>query len=149
MTKLSDHFTLEELSTTSYSDLRAKNAAYARENIWKLQVLANYILEPCRVICGPLIVNSGCRCPELNTKVGGSKTSQHCLCEAADLTPTKMSVKEAFDKIRKSGIPYGQLILETVGGKTWIHISLGVPFRDVSKCRQTYIYDGKNYMVVK
>lgn len=146
---LSEHFTLEELSNTSHSDLKDKNATYARENICKLQTLAEYILEPCRAICGPLIVNSGCRCPELNKRVGGNAKSQHCLCEAADLTPTKMSVKEAFDKIRKSGVPYGQLILETVGGKTWIHISLGVPFRDASKCGQTYIYDGKTYKVVK
>ena len=146
---LSEHFTLEELAITSHKNLAKGNLEYAKKYSWKLQTLAKYILEPCRELCGPLIVNSGCRCPELNTKVGGNAKSQHCLCEAADLTPTKMSVKEAFDKIRNSGVPYGQLILETVGGKTWIHISLGVPFREASKCGQTYIYDGKTYKVVK
>ena len=146
---LSEHFTLEELSNTSHSDLKAKNTLYARDNQYKLQVLAKYILEPCRAICGPLIVSSGCRCPELNKRVGGNPKSQHCLCEAADITPVKMGINEAFDKIRKSGVPYGQLIIETVGGRTWIHISLGIPFREASKCGQTYIYDGKTYKVVK
>lgn len=147
--KLTPHFTLEELSATSHSDLAATNATYARENQKKLQALAETILEPCRAIVGPIIISSGCRCPKLNTRVGGSKTSQHCLCEAADGIPARMSVERAFELLRKSDIPFGQLILETVNGKKWLHMSLGYPYRPKAKCRQFYIYDGKTYKVAK
>ena len=143
--KLSPHFTLEELANTSYADCLRLNTAYALENVSKLQVLAKTILEPCRAICGPLIVSSGVRCPELNEKVRGVKTSQHCLCEAADVVPTKMNIEEAFLKIAASDIQYGQLILETVGKSKWIHVSLGHPYRPKSKCKQNLIYDGKTY----
>ena len=143
--KLSPHFTLEELAYTSYSDFTQKNDTYARENISKLQVLAKTILEPCRAICGPLIVSSGVRCPELNKKVKGSATSQHCLCEAADVIPKNMSVEEAYLAIAASDIPYGQLIIERIGNSKWIHVSLGYPYRPKNKCRQNLIYDGKTY----
>jgi uncharacterized protein YcbK (DUF882 family) len=142
---LSEHFKLSELTKTSYADYTRLNDHYARENISKLQVLAKTILEPCRAICGPLIVTSGVRCPELNEKVKGVKTSQHCLCEAADVVPSKMNIEEAFLKIAASDIPYGQLILECINGSKWIHVSLGYPYRPKSKCRQKFIYDGKTY----
>lgn len=147
--KITPHFTFEELTTTSHSDLIDFNRAYARENFEKVKVLAETILEPCRAILGPIVISSGIRCPELNKRVGGNINSQHCKCEAVDCIPTKVPLREAFDKIRKSSVPFGQLILETVGKSTWIHISLGEPYRDKSKCRQVYIYDGKTYKVVK
>lgn len=145
---LSEHFTLEELSTTSHSDLRARNRAYARKNVSRLQALAEDVLEPCRAILGPMMITSGCRCPELNKRVGGNHRSQHCLCEAADFIPSKVPLKEAFDLIRKSGIQYGQLILERVSGVEWIHISLGEPYRPKSRCNQALVYDGKKYKAV-
>lgn len=145
---LSEHFTLEELSTTSHSDLRARNRVYARENVSRLQALAKNVLEPCRAILGPMVITSGCRCPELNKRVGGNRRSQHCLCEAADFVPTKVPLELAFDLIRKSGIQYGQLILEMVAGTKWIHISLGEPYHPKARCNQALVYDGKKYKAV-
>lgn len=52
---------------------------------------------------GPIYVNSGYRCPELNNAVGGSKKSQHLKGQAADITtgnPKKN--KELFDLILKN-----------------------------------------------
>lgn len=80
-------------------------------------------LDPVRALWGkPLGVNSGYRCPALNTAVGGAKTSQHLKGEAADITTgTRDGNKSLFELIMASGIPFDQLIDES--GYKWIHIS--------------------------
>ena len=48
--------------------------------------------------------------------------------------------------VKESGIPYGQAILEGPGGKvSWIHVSLGEPYRAREKSRQALTWDGKTY----
>ena len=42
------------------------------------------MVQPVREKFGVITVNSGYRSPQLNGKVGGSKTSQHCFGEAED-----------------------------------------------------------------
>ena len=44
----------------------------------------------------PITINSAYRCPEHNTKVGGSKTSQHLLGKAADITIQSLKPAEVF-----------------------------------------------------
>ncbi len=57
----------------------------AEEN---LRALVNEVLDPLREAYGkPIRVNSGYRCPRLNTLVGGSLNSQHMRGEAADIQP--------------------------------------------------------------
>lgn len=46
---------------------------------------------------GPVTITSGCRCPEHNKAVGGSKTSQHLLGRAADFTVLGVSAREIQD----------------------------------------------------
>lgn len=49
--------------------------------------LVENVLDPLRALTGaPIYVNSGYRCRELNTIVGGSRTSQHLTGCAADIT---------------------------------------------------------------
>lgn len=45
-----------------------------------------------------IAVTSGYRSPAHNAKIGGSKSSQHCLGKAADIRPSASS-KEALDKL--------------------------------------------------
>jgi hypothetical protein len=47
----------------------------------------------------------------------------------------------------ESGLSYGQVILEghTAGEPTWIHLSLGSPWRLGSSCMQALVFDGKSY----
>ena len=73
--RLSKHFMLSEfLNLRKYP-----------QNIPSMQVVVNLtygchlLLEPARVVAGPLIVNSGFRNPEVNQRVGGVRTSQHLL----------------------------------------------------------------------
>ena len=44
----------------------------------------------------PITINSAYRCPDHNAKVGGSKTSQHLLGKAADITIQSLKPAEVF-----------------------------------------------------
>ena len=152
--KLSEHFTLDELTTTNNSALRAKNREDAMAHVEKLQQICTVLLEPIRKKWGPIRVTSGYRGPALNAATkGASPTSQHSLAEAADIVPNVAPLEDVMAWIvKESGIPYGQVILEKRGGPSWqwIHISLGAPFRDKKKCGQAMICpDGKTYLPYK
>lgn len=55
----------------------------ARANI---EALVTEVLDPARQkFGGPVLVNSGYRCPKHNAEVGGVKNSQHMKGEAADV----------------------------------------------------------------
>jgi hypothetical protein len=99
------------------------------ENVPTMQEVVNMtygchqLLEPARVIVGPIIINSGYRNETVNRKVGGVKNSQHTKGEAADIVfPDIATGRCWFDWIRKH-CPFNQLIWEHAGGKTWIHVS--------------------------
>jgi len=56
------------------------------EAIECLRALCDNVLQPVRDHFGkPVRVNSGYRHPDVNAKVGGSKTSDHCKGMAADI----------------------------------------------------------------
>lgn len=135
--KLSQHFTFEELTITSKIPYKLLNSLLAKQYIKNMAILANYLLEPARAILNaPLIITSGYRCPALNKEIGGSATSQHLNATAADfIVKDSRSLEDIFIKLKESPfLNYGQLILE----KSWIHISLGVPFRDLAKCYESF-----------
>jgi hypothetical protein len=149
--KLSPHFTFGELTSTSHSSLIQTNRDQAIPLLSAGKALCNNLLEPIRQKFGPVIIHSGFRGPSLNKAVGGSKTSQHMKFEAADFHCANATLQEVFDWIRKeSGLHYGQVILEgsTPSKPTWIHISLGTPWRDENSCMQALKYDGSKYSKV-
>lgn len=142
--KLSDNFSLYELTATNRADLQETNRELTDDQIDRLKKLAR-LLEHIRFVLGaPLLIHSGYRCPPLNAAVGSSSRSQHLLCEAADFIPKGLDLGESFRKVWKdivdNGTNVGQLIHETAkrdyGSTSWIHVSLGVPFRDSAKCKQ-------------
>lgn len=139
--KLTEHFTLEELTITNYKDLNEKNYEYGKNKLTQMNMLAHFAEQVRLVIGCPMIITSGIRCEELNAKVGGSKTSQHCKGEAIDFIPTKIKVKTAFEKIRNSSLDFGQLIIEKSGNKEWVHISMGFK-------RQVLKYDNGKYTAI-
>ena len=56
------------------------------------------ILEKMREYFGkPVIVNSGCRCPEHNFFVGSDDSSQHIRSKAADITIKGVQVDDIFN----------------------------------------------------
>jgi zinc D-Ala-D-Ala carboxypeptidase len=144
---LSPHFTFDELTRTGQTALQAVNRQEAQACMGALTALATTVLEPIRAKFGPIRVNSAFRGPALNTAVNGSKSSQHLSGQAADIVVPGVALEVVFAWIvKESGIPFGQAILEGPGGKvSWIHVSLGEPYRAREKSRQALTWDGKTY----
>lgn len=131
--KLSEHFSLFELTATSTQKLQDVNRILSNNQIKKLEVLANHC-EAIREICGgTVIIHSGYRSVLLNGVTSGSSTtSQHPKCEAVDFHISGQSVEMAFEKLlnaaRSQKFKFGQLIIERAsrGFDTvqWVHCSV-------------------------
>ena len=130
---MTPHFSLEEVT---HSDT-AKRLGI--DNAVPLGLMDNVKrmcekLEEVRSLFGkPIKITSFYRCPELNKKVGGSKTSAHMNGLACDFTVKGIDVEDVFSNIKASEITFDQLILESSKTSTWIH--LGVE-KDRDKPRQ-------------
>ena len=79
--KLSPHFTLGEMITTSHRHI---DNMPTPEEIERLTRLCLEFMEPVRERFGPIRVTSGFRCVNLNSAIGGSKASAHIYGCAAD-----------------------------------------------------------------
>lgn len=123
--KLSEHFTLEELTRSATAKARGIDNTPTERDKANLKRLADQVLEPLRKMAGvPIIVTSGYRCPKLNAAVGGEPTSQHMRGEAADIkcADNRMLFAAAMELMLLGKIKVGQLIDEKK--YAWLHISL-------------------------
>lgn len=149
MSDVSKHFSWAELTRTGSTELQAINREEAEQYRAALTALATTILEPIRAKFGPIKINSAFRGASVNAKVGGSKTSQHLKGEAADIVAPSVTVEELHRWIvTESGLPYGQCILEKTAPArpySWVHVSLGEPWRKDTLCRQALVYDGAGH----
>lgn len=117
------HFTLHEmlLSQTAVRFRYDEQFEPSDVIIENLRSLCQNILEPIRQSLNqPVKVTSGYRCLRVNTKIGGSKTSQHVEGEAADINVLSMTIEGLFQFIKQSGLPFDQLIQEF---DAWVHVS--------------------------
>ena len=72
----------------------------------------------------PITINSAYRCPDHNAKVGGSKTSQHLLGKAADITIQSLKPAEVFVLIEDL-IDMGHLLQGGLGlYDTFVHYDI-------------------------
>jgi len=142
---LSAHFTLAEMTRTSSGLPNVPAGA----SLAALAAVCTTLLEPVRERFGPVAVHSGYRGPEVNAATpGASKHSQHMLGQAADFHVPGHTLESVFRWIvTESNLRYGQAILEghSAGKPTWIHLSLGAPYRVGSACQQALVFDGKSY----
>lgn len=122
--KLTEHFTLEEATITSHTDL---DNYPDPDTLRKLSYIAAR-METVRSCLGnrPIKVNSWYRSPEVNARVGGTKKSQHLRGEAVDFTchsyGTPYEVARAL-VADKEILMFDQLIYE----HSWVHISFVIP----------------------
>ena len=75
----------------------------------------------------PIYISSGFRCEDLNTRIGGSRTSSHCKGEALDLDMDgrgSITNRQIFDYVR-ANLQFDQLIYEFGDDQNpgWVHIS--------------------------
>jgi hypothetical protein len=130
-TKVTMHFTIEELYASQTAKARGINNKPSTEEIVNLVYLAAYVLEPLRVAMKePIKIGSGFRCPALNRAVGGVSNSQHMKGQAADLCIDGdiAKGKRWFNYIREH-LPFDQLIWEKnpKTGSYWVHVSFVHP----------------------
>jgi len=72
----------------------------------------------------PITINSAYRCPEHNAKIGGSKTSQHLLGKAADITIQSLKPAEVY-KLIEELIDMGHILQGGLGlYDTFVHYDI-------------------------
>ena len=115
--------------------------------------VAEEIFEPLRAyVGGPIKVNSFFRCLELNTAIGGSRTSQHMKGQAIDLDDTfgHKTNAEMYNYI-KDNLDFDQIIWEfgDDDNPNWVHVSYVSPEENRGRCLKAYRKEGKTkYMVI-
>jgi hypothetical protein len=125
--KLSENFTLSEMiksDTALRYDMDNTPGDKETEN---LKLLAVNVLQKVRDHYKRGVkVNSGYRSPDVNAKVGGSRTSDHCQGQAADIEIPGVPNAELAEWIRDN-CEFRQLILEFytpgVPDSGWVHVS--------------------------
>jgi zinc D-Ala-D-Ala carboxypeptidase len=151
--QLTDHFTLYDLTKTSMEKYQARNREVNPYQIGKLTELARLLEHVMFVLSTPLTITSAYRCQDLNNAVGSTDRSQHLLCEAADFIPGQQDMGSAFRTLwrdtKDKGANVGQLIYETAprpgGYVSWLHISLGQPYRGIERCKQILRMENGKY----
>lgn len=169
MTKLSEHFTLEELT---YSDTaNAYKVSNMPTEIHKktLKHTCDYFLEPLRALLNKhygkafIKITSGYRSKNVNNLLkkqgyNPSETSQHCLGEGVDMQIYKVingknvavPYTEVYNLIKtwvKSGkISVDQCIQEKQGSMVWVHCSYKAGGASVNR-KQFLKYNGKTYTI--
>lgn len=136
--RITPNFSWGEMTRTGQAGLQDVNRREA-ETVKAAIVATAHMLQAVRERWGALRVNSAFRGPAVNSAVGGSSTSQHMKGEAVDFVPLSATLEQVFDWIRlESKIPYGQVILEGAdpAKPTWIHLSLGEPWRPRERSRE-------------
>ena len=164
MTKLSEHFTLEEFT---YSDTAKAHKIKNEPTSWHLNAMKHtcqYLLEPLRTLLTQqykqvvyIRITCGYRSALLNTKIpGSSNTSQHCSGEAADIEAYYMvngkktvipytTLYELIKKwVKEKKISVDQCIQEKSGGATWVHVSHS-SYGKTRDRRQFLKYNGRVY----
>ena len=125
--KLTENFTLAEMTKSETALRYDMDNTPGEAEIANLKLLAENVLQPVRNHYKRGVkVNSGFRHPEVNAKVGGSKTSDHCRGQAADIEIPGVPNAELAEWIRDN-LEFRQLILEFytpgVPDSGWVHVS--------------------------
>lgn len=123
---MKNYFTISELIASDTAKKYGIDNTPSLETRQHMKELIEKLLNPIREAWGgPIIVNSGYRCPRLNELLKGSKTSAHLTGYAADLIPGNGQrlkfIKFVQDYLRRSGIPFDQCINEY---NRWCHVGL-------------------------
>ena len=134
--RLTANFSLDELTrSTTAQRLRLSNTP-PPGLLPQLQATAEMLQRIREHLQRPVIVTSAYRGPDVNRAVGGVTSSDHTRGQAADIvvpgfgTPYQVA-KALAPHVQALGI--GQLILEGVKGKQWVHVSTRLPDKVVNR----------------
>ena len=126
--KLSANFTLKELTKSDIAIRKGISNEPNTDEIEKLKLLCETILQPVRDKFGAVTVTSGYRSPELCQAIGSSVNSQHTKAEAVDFEVEGVDNADVAYWIKDNIPNWDQMILEfyTPGqpNSGWIHCSI-------------------------
>ena len=125
--QLTNNFSLSEMTKSDTALRHDMDNTPGEAEIANLKVLCEKVLQPIRDHYGKGVkVNSGFRHPEVNAKVGGSKTSDHCKGQAADIEIPGVPNGDLAQHIVDT-YDFTQVILEFytpgVPDSGWVHVS--------------------------
>ena len=128
--KLSENFTLDELTKSQEATRLGIENIPNEEQIQNLKILCEKILQPLRDYYGmPLSISSGYRSVALCETIGSSAKSQHTKGQAADFEIFGVANKDIADFIVKN-FEYDQCILEfwneNEPNSGWVHCSYSI-----------------------
>lgn len=134
--RLSSHFTLAEITASTTARRLGIDNTPPPELLPRLMMLAE-MLERIRATLGaPVIITSGYRSPPVNRAVGGVTSSDHTQGHAADFVCPGFGAPSQVARLLAplvDTLGIGQIILEGVKGKQWVHVSTHAPERLVNR----------------
>lgn len=135
--QLTEHFTLAELTASNRAAQLGIDNTPPPEIVPRLVMVAEMLERIRSTLNAPIIVTSGYRCEKLNMAVGGSSsTSDHPRGHAADIVSPRYGTATDVAKALApmvSVLGIGQIILEGVKGKQWVHVSTRTPEKAVNR----------------
>ena len=125
--QLTKNFSLAEMIKSETALRQGLDNTPGPAEIENLRLLCEQILQPIRDAYGRGVkVNSGFRHPDVNAAVGGSRTSDHCKGQAADIEIPGVANADLAKYIEQY-FNYTQLILEFytpgIPDSGWVHVS--------------------------
>ena len=136
--RLSKNFTLDEFTQSQTAERFGIDMHPPEIIVDNIRNLVKACLQPLRDEAGPIYISSGFRALELNTRIGGSKTSAHVQGNAVDFSVTNMTPFDVCELIVAMELPIDQVIHEF--GR-WTHMGVA----DILRGEQLTAYrkDGK------
>jgi uncharacterized protein YcbK (DUF882 family) len=125
--QLTNNFSLAEMVKSDTALRHDMDNTPGEAEIENLKRLCEKVLQPVREHFKTGVkVNSGFRHPDVNAKVGGSKTSDHCKGQAADIEIPGIPNADLAKWITEN-LDFTQVILEFytqgVPDSGWVHVS--------------------------
>lgn len=121
------YFTLKDVTRSQLATRYAIDNSPTNEQMMAVAYVIEHVVDKVKDKFPAVDISSFFRNKELNSKVGGSETSQHCKGEAVDLdSPGNRDNLAVFNFI-KDNMVWDQLILEfpdSNGVPSWIHVSI-------------------------
>jgi len=139
---ISKHISYKESTRSNTALRKGIDNTPGDDQLHFMEIIAGEIFEPLRTyVGGPIKINSFYRCPELNTAIGGSATSQHCKGQAMDIDDTfgRMTNAEMYHWI-KENLDFDQMIWEfgDDDNPDWIHVSYVSEEKNRNRCLKAY-----------
>lgn len=134
--KLSPHFSLEELSISRKAKELGLDNTPTPELLPRLVLLAEMLERIRKTVNAPIVVTSGYRSPPVNRAVGGVTSSDHTQGHAADFVAPGFGTATEVARLLAplvDVLSIGQIILEGVRGKQWVHVSTHAPEKAINR----------------